>query len=247
MDNTSNTSHKQTEGEYESSSNKKKRGNLALHILEIVGKVISSPFVVFTRVMSRYFFSFIFDLFCLFLGPIKLYESTKPKKFGLLIFALKVIALEIYNIIVLTLNATLGFFYNLIEGFFMIFELWTKDEIEAKNLYQKGSDVAKWEENSINPELYINFMLGKVDIKNKMSDFVNKLCEWKFIKGMFSIAKLLAKKFVFIGSASVLKTIEFEYKNKDDKNIDTKEVEGTSAPEMSSIDSIFSPIKTFRA
>lgn len=241
------TSRKSTKEEHENLSNKKKWGKLALHILEIVGKVISFPSVVFIRVILRHFYSFIFDLSCLFFGPRKLYESTKPKKFRLLIFALKVIALEIYNIIVLILNATLGFFYNLIEGFFMIFNLWTQDTVEVKNLYQMGDNVEDWKKTNINPHLYTKFMLGQVDIKNKMSDFVNKLCEWKFIKGMFSIAKLLAGKFVSIGSASVLKTVEVEAQDKSNEDIDTKNIEDINAPKMSSIDLIFSPIKTFRA
>ena len=50
-----------------------------------------------------------------------------------------VIALEVYNIIGLVLNATLGFLYNLVEGAFMMFKLWNDNSVEVRRLYRAGS------------------------------------------------------------------------------------------------------------
>ena len=243
--------------------------------------VISVPAVIF-RAATRFAGSLVADIVCLFMGPMRLYNNIKPTGKGWIAFVFQVLGLSIYNSIALILNATLGLLYNLVESAFMTYELWTAGTVTVKELYRSGDKNEKKEnekeeeheeenekdknENGEqkNVKLVLKFLVGMIDIKNKMSDGVTNLCN-KINKN--SIFQTVSKKVVELINKlfAVTKQSKEESKNNDidntakkdennleesnnmDKLIHPSKTNNIEAAKPYSLDSIFHPIHSFRA
>lgn len=232
-----------------------------------IGKVLVSVPAVIFRAAARFAGSLVADIICLFMGPMRLYNNIKPTGFEWATFVLKAIVLEIYNIIALALNATLGLLYNLVESAFMMYELWTQKKVTVKELYRSGDKNEKEEnkkekEEQNSAKLVVKFLVGIIDIDNPMSKCIAGLCtkinDNKIFKAVSKKVVELINKLFVVTKQSKEKSEIGNIDNNNNNNLGTgsenndmnklnENDNNIEADKPYSLDSIFHPIHSFRA